>query len=166
MLFLCIPRLSHAPRQWGPQCERWPGEQLPPPRGGGCPQPRVLRLSWGSPAGAGQGLILWPRYWGSSTCLEPLGSFMDGEMGFWGWDGRGGPGMRWGRVSFELPLLPLWLSAPLCVCAVKLFIPLLNDSIIGMHHKITFFFLMFLFKQAFFKFLKPWWNISSWGNPY
>lgn len=100
-----------------------------------------------------------------STCLEPLCSFMAVGMGLqWvnGWDGAG---MRRGGCNLSSPSY-LCASVFFSMCAVKLFIPLLNNCITGMRGKITFSLLMFLFKQAVFKLLKWRWNISSWGNPY
>lgn len=62
-------------------------------------------------------------YWSSDTYLEALCSFM-------GWGGAGCD------VNF-----PSYLCASLLlhVCAVKLFIPLLNNCVIGMPYKIRYF---------------------------
>lgn len=139
MLFLCISQCIPCSRQWPPQCGEGPGEQLLLPHGDGCPQSMILRHFCGSLGGAGWGLFLWLRYWGFSTCLESLCFFMDVETGLrwalawwlrWGWH-EVGQGIIW---------TPYLCASVFCsVCAVKLFIPLLNNCIIGMHRKITSF---------------------------
>lgn len=136
MLFLCISQCILCPRQWAPQCGGWPGEQLPLPRGDGCPQSMVLRHSYGSPGGAGWGLFLWLGFW--TPALNPCAS-----LWMWRWALNGlmaEIGLAWEGAGCNLNS-PSYLCASvfLSVCAVKLFIPLLNNCIIGMHGKITFF---------------------------